>query len=57
MMDICNMDGTRPFLQKDLKARFPAKGGIAMVEGHFCDEGMEFSNARTVCTSLVVAIL
>jgi len=53
---ICNMDGARLFLQKDLKAGLPAREGITMVEGHFLDEGMEFSNARAVHTGLVVTI-
>jgi len=56
-MEICNMDRTRPFLQKDLETRLPARETIAMVEGHFHDESMEFGNARAVHTSLVIAIV
>ncbi len=45
------------FLKKDLKTRLPAREGIAMVESHFHDEGMEFGNVQAVHTSLVMAIV
>jgi len=48
-MEVCyHADGTRPFLQKNLKTRLPAGEGVFLVENHFHDKGMEFSNVRAV---------
>jgi len=32
--EICNMDGSRLFLQKNLEARLPVGEGVAMCESH-----------------------
>jgi len=57
-MEVCyHADGTRPFLQKNLKTRLQVGEGISLVKSHFHDEGMEFSNVGAVHTGLVVAIV
>jgi len=52
-METWYTDGTRPFLQKNLN-KIAKLQGIAMVESHFCDEGMEFGNAGAVHAGLVI---
>jgi len=55
--EIGNLDRSRLFLQKNLKAGLPAGEGVAMCESHFSDQGMELSNPRTIHTCLVMAIM
>ncbi len=56
-MEISDADGPRLFLQNDLNAGLPAGKGVSVFKGHFHDQGMEFNNARTVHSCLVVAIM